>query len=103
MGGAGMRVLAAETLVDAARPGQLAGRVRTAEIRRVLTRPDYALYIFRTARSRSHPLWTGEGPDPGNPWTTGGTRWERVQAAARILELPETEPVHEPVREDEHP
>lgn len=90
------RVLAATVLVEAAREHEIPGRVKRREIERVLEREDYALYVFRGARSRTHPLWTGEGPDPGNPYRTGGAAWDRVQAAARLLGLPETEPLEQP-------
>lgn len=85
------RHLAAGVLVDAS--GEVTDERRRAyHVDVVLADPDYALYLFRRARSHVHPLWTGEGPDPADPYRTGGDAWERVQAAARVLELPETEP-----------
>lgn len=85
------RVRAARVLVETS--GEYADERRHAYATDVvLADPAHALYLFRRARSHVHPLWTGEGPDPGDPYRTGGDAWERVQAAARVLELPETEP-----------
>ena len=89
------RWLAAVTLAAEAFP-DATDEVHANHAALVLETPGYALYLFRRARSRAHPLWTGEGPDAGNPWQAGGDRWDRVQAAGRILELPETDPVDAP-------
>ena len=47
--------------------------------RTVVASPAYALYVWRAARSRVHPHWTGVF-DPG---------WDQVAAAARVLGLEE--------------
>jgi len=85
------RETAARTLVEYAAEIPPTGTLEL-EIAHVLADPAHALYVFRRARSHVHPLWTGAGPDPGNPWRTGGPDWDAVQAAARLLDLEETEP-----------
>ena len=84
------REAAARLLVEHAAEIPVYGTAES-ETQRILDDRGHALYVWRRARSHVHPLWTGDGYDPADPWHTSSPDYDAVLAAGRLLEL-EDEP-----------